>query len=237
MNEFNIFIELNKHGKIPTISKKRIIKYIELLDGHCISFNWIYDNNRISTFSIYSILRFEKKYCAFKNLIIKNILFYNERKISQIAKRKIKKLKFIVISNDKKTFDEDIIKMAFENEPKSCKFNSCLGKSIFINKNNEISICPFVNNNISLNDSIDIKEIKDIFNTESFFSIISKSINKRSKCKKTCKYYYLCKGGCPLLEIDDECNILYKIESVEKSKNKSYYKEQIIEKLANEFKG
>ena len=35
-----------------------------------------------------------------------------------------------------------------------------------------------------------------------FVSVLRKAIDKRDKCKETCKYYEYCLGGCPL---EDGC--------------------------------
>lgn len=92
----------------------------------------------------------------------------------------------------------DLLKIYNMTDPILCHYNSCLGKTLFINQTGSISICPYYQANVSLNTLESCSSIQDVFNTESFVALLREEIKRRDVCKNTCVYYKSCKGSCPL---------------------------------------
>ena len=86
--------------------------------------------------------------------------------------------------------EEELYKLASYQTPQNCNHTSCLGKNLYISKNQEISFCPK-----------HIKEsklgtIENITNKEKFENALKEMIEKRNKCKQKCEIYEICQGGC-----------------------------------------
>lgn len=74
-----------------------------------------------------------------------------------------------------------------------CEFSSCLGKNIYISKDGNMSFCPIYPER-SLLGSV-LSERKP-FENEYFAECLKSMIRKRENCKRICKWFYLCNGGC-----------------------------------------
>ena len=241
MREFTFYVEITSNGCVPNKTWERLKVYVALLKDHMVSFVWMYGNLEISHKSILSILRFEKKECVHKGIIVRNIVISRQKKKGIMATCLMKKYNFVYkkdITEDRKT---DITRMCFGNSPISCIYNSCLGSIIVLLSNGELKACPIINCEISLNDRLDIQNIQEVFNTDSFIKLLKDNIEKRNKCKNDCLYFPLCKGGCALEEISGECRIFSAIEKQRKKKNKydmnnHVYREQRIIEVSNRYK-
>ena len=90
----------------------------------------------------------------------------------------------------------------------SCRYSSCLGNNIFIDSNGDAYFCKKYNKKIC---NIMKNDIELCYNNcEEFKNILFKAIEKRNNCKKECKLFNVCKGGCPYE--DDSCsrfNLVY----------------------------
>lgn len=80
----------------------------------------------------------------------------------------------------------------------SCRYNTCLGNTLAVDGSGNINICPYRSNNISLNALSNCASITEIFNTESFMSLLESTVMARSICKTVCSLFQSCQGGCPL---------------------------------------
>ena len=90
------------------------------------------------------------------------------------------------------------IRMALGLAPYSCKFRSCLGKTLYIDQSGRVYSCPFKSNRIELNDFEKCSQLQDVFDTNSYAQLIQNAIRRRENCHKNCSVYGLCMGGCPL---------------------------------------
>ena len=131
--------------------------------------------------------------------------------------------------------------MSFGNQPESCDFNSCLGNALTVFESGRIGICPFHKNNIDLCNDLDIEDIHQVFNTESFISFLKGNIERRNSCKSRCEFFSLCKGGCAFMEMNANCDIHNQIvekknEYIESDMSDKEYREQKIISISNMYK-
>lgn len=94
----------------------------------------------------------------------------------------------------------DLLKICKSTDPVTCHYNSCLGKTLYINGVGDIAICPYHKSDIQLNALESCSSLPEVYDTESFRTLLFEQINKRNECKKSCSFYKGCKGGCPLIE-------------------------------------
>ena len=191
--------------------------------------------------SISDILTFEKKECAHKGIIMRNVVMANREKISILATYLMKKYNFVYKKDSTEDKNADITRMCFGNAPISCAYTSCLGAGVVLLSNGEIAVCPYIKSSISLDDRLDVQSLQDIFNTYSFLKLLKANIERRSKCKENCQYFALCKGGCALEEFSFECSILSAIEKRKKQlseydMNNLEYREQRAIWASNMYK-
>lgn len=106
-----------------------------------------------------------------------------------------------------------------------CRYSSCLGKRLYLSKNNVFSFCPFYPEKTVLANLSYINTFNDIFEQANILNTISNSIKKRNNCINNCEYYDFCKGGCPILETT-ECKEKHFIEFYNEVK-------QTMEKVVN----
>ena len=72
-----------------------------------------------------------------------------------------------------------------------CAHTSCLGNTIFISRQGEISFCP------RHPEKSRLKQLNgQLFECETFLRMLEEIIARRETCRATCRYYALCKGGC-----------------------------------------
>ena len=242
MHKFKIYVELDARLKFSKATKQRLVEYSDLLSECFLTFCWIYPNKKITAKSIFKLVRFERDCCTYKRNIVSNVIVSPLCETSLLSKYAIKKYKFKFEKPHSEAIVHDIKRMSYNNPPKSCTFNSCLGNCVYINALGEPGICPFVENQITLNSQKPLESIYDIFDSESFIALLQKSIQKRKQCKGTCRFFSLCKGSCPLTEEATEiCCTKSDLERLATSPESctnldpDYY-EQTIEHLANMYK-
>ena len=83
-----------------------------------------------------------------------------------------------------------------------CRFDSCLGKNLYISKNGEVSFCTKYPEKSKLGTITDLDS--DIFDKAVFYETLQAMIDKRSKCQSNCDLFGNCQGGC-VFECD--CNL------------------------------
>ena len=96
-------------------------------------------------------------------------------------------------------FDDVINNVLLKTTFRDCRHSSCLGKRLYFNKNKNFSFCTVQPEKTVLANLADINNYNDIFEQANILNTISHSINKRNTCLNGCKYYDVCKSGCPLL--------------------------------------
>ena len=137
----------------------------------------------------------------------------------------------------------DITKLCFDQEPIACKYNSCLAKSIYIDENCNLGFCPYIKNKIQLERIEKCDSFEQLFEGTGFIEILYKQIQKRNDCMQKCQQYNFCKGGCPLEDECENCNIVEMIQKAEllelydikSNAAKNLYKEYMLS-LANKFR-
>lgn len=110
----------------------------------------------------------------------------------------------------------DYLKVYYGNNPLSCHYNSCLGRTIHITTQGELSICPYIQSGVRLNDLCCCESINDLFVSEQYIELLKGQIQRRNSCRGICPYFTLCKGGCPLCKTPPcpESEMLQALESV-----------------------
>lgn len=76
-----------------------------------------------------------------------------------------------------------------------CKCSSCLANVLYIDKQDEVSFCPFYPAQSKL---CNVDYPDDYFNCDAFIEILEKEIDKREQCKRDCAHYAICHGGCAM---------------------------------------
>ena len=102
-------------------------------------------------------------------------------------------------------FDDIINNVLLKTVINDCSHSSCLGKELYLSKDKVFSFCRIYPSKTILANLSDINNLNDVFEQRNLLSIIKNSINKRNICLNDCKYYDVCKGGCPLLS-SEKCN-------------------------------
>ena len=242
LRKFSIYVELDSKGRITDPVRQRVEAYLNLLNQAEVAFAWIYSDKKVSLISVVSIIQYEKKVCAHKGLIVKNKVI-SCKPIGKTTKKLMYNYKFTNQAGHEAYLDEDICRMCFGNQPESCDYNSCIGNTVVVFCDGSVGVCPFRANDIKLNPELNISDIQDIFNTESFYNLISQSIKKRGICKAKCYYFSVCKGGCPFnnMEEAENCSVALRIDEEAKKIKQidvmhSKYIEQVVEKLASRYK-
>lgn len=85
-----------------------------------------------------------------------------------------------------------------------CCHSSCLGRTLYVNKDGIISFCKYHVNESKLIKIHDAKDINSIFNNMKFMSVLKNNIDRRNICKSQCDIFMNCGGGCPLENINNE---------------------------------
>ena len=120
------------------------------------------------------------------------------------------------------------IRMALGLAPYSCKYRSCLGKTIYIDPLGKLHSCPFKVNRVELGNIEDCYELQDVFSTDDYEQLIQHAISRRENCRNACGVFGFCLGGCPLEAGDcPENNLTNAID-----KAKAYMQENGTEAMA-----
>lgn len=95
----------------------------------------------------------------------------------------------------------DITRIHFKRLPAACKYNSCLAKTLYVDENCVLGLCPYHHSDIQLKSIEEVSSFEQIFETDSCIDALYKQIQRRNNCKANCSQFSLCKGGC-LFESD-----------------------------------
>lgn len=80
-----------------------------------------------------------------------------------------------------------------------CKFSSCLGKTICLDKKDNLYFCPHHRQASFIGT---LKTTSSLWDNPEFTTVLTNAIAARNDCKANCKLYKHCHGGCPL---DNKC--------------------------------
>lgn len=243
MHSFTIYVELNNKGRMSDFTYSRLKEYCNIVSNISLNLVWVFPN-KVKCSSLRRIIKFERKFCTFKQLIVHNLLIAKSNKTSLLAKLLIHKYNFKFMDSCPKAFENDCVRICFGNQPRSCMFNSCLGKCVYIRVDGTPEMCPFIDNDISLSVDLALNSTYEIFNTESFVNLISNSIKRRNLCKNSCEYFPVCKGYCPLNSNDDLPENCFVRETIMANKKifegqtmaNETFREQVIEQLAEKYR-
>lgn len=95
----------------------------------------------------------------------------------------------------------------------SCYYSSCLGNTLYLDKNGNFHFCILKPDDSLLKNINDCNDIDSIFDCPNFIDILDKAIEKRKECKSKCSCFSKCNGGCPL--VDMKCDAF--ISSINKA--------------------
>ena len=92
----------------------------------------------------------------------------------------------------------DYLKIFMGSRPISCRYRSCLGRTLALDAEGRWGICPYLENNGIINDPAGCESLDEVFQTDRFIRLLKKQVAVRDRCAAGCRYYRGCKGGCPL---------------------------------------
>ena len=232
MREFNLYIDVSNAGKMNEPQREQFGIIINTLLDRRVNLYWLVEGNHLKARQMVNILRNVHAACKEKSIIVHNEICTVNKSYSMIARLLMKHLP-ITPYTDERIDKEDYVRLKHGNSPNGCIFNSCLGKTIYLRKDAQLSVCPHVND-------VDLKCLKanepvtEAFESDSFKSFLLRQIRKRDKCKNSCQYFALCHGGCPIQNDEEECPVCKKINETTSLKEEH---EQRIIHLAELYRG
>lgn len=88
-------------------------------------------------------------------------------------------------------------KMYLGYKERNCIYGACLYKVLNIEPNGVIFPCSrYYKDEHMIGNVFDFQNISEAFKTQNFNKIVFDGITRRNKCKKECKLYEFCLGGC-----------------------------------------
>ncbi len=74
-----------------------------------------------------------------------------------------------------------------------CEYSSCLGRNLYIAKDNVVSFCPKRPKDSFMGD---ITSTKRLWENVNFQTALQDMIDRRAECRAACSLYDMCKSGC-----------------------------------------
>lgn len=94
-------------------------------------------------------------------------------------------------------FFRQIVDSLFKTGRKECVYSACMFKWASFDPLGNMYTCPrFIGTEYCFGNVVEHQNIYDCFCTEKYLELASKAIERKEKCKATCKLYKYCKGGC-----------------------------------------
>lgn len=91
----------------------------------------------------------------------------------------------------------ELVNLIFNEHSGVCTFNSCLGKWLCFDTDANIYPCDrLCTPEYSLGNVDLLSNINQIFENDIFYDLLKVSVERRTKCIETCKYYKNCYAGC-----------------------------------------
>lgn len=233
MRDFRLYIGVDKYGKMTVHQKEQLDLIVSKLRDCRINTFWIIDDTKITGWQILSILHGIHSACKNRGVIIHANLFADNKTVTLVA-RSIMGHVPIVLYNNERDNEADYACLKYMNYPEGCMFNSCLGNTLYLRQDDEISVCPRTND-IRLNRLRNGSSISSVFDTDEFKQLLLQQIEKRNRCKNGCQLFSVCHGGCPMQGYSRSCTIQKRVEQLILSEES--VREQELKKLASLYRG
>jgi len=102
-------------------------------------------------------------------------------------------------------FNNAVASFLLGNNGNNCTHNSCLGRTLYLNKEGVISFCPKSMRETILKNISEVETFQEIFNSDNFALYVDAALKKRETCMTSCQGFKFCQGGCPLSAYN-KCN-------------------------------
>ena len=91
----------------------------------------------------------------------------------------------------------ELVNLILNEHSGVCTFNSCLGKWLCFDSDANIYPCDrLCTPEYSLGSVDSLSSINQIFESDVFYDLLKESVERRTECIETCKYYKNCYAGC-----------------------------------------
>ena len=91
----------------------------------------------------------------------------------------------------------ELVNLILNEHSGVCTFNSCLGKWLCFDSDANIYPCDrLCTPEYSLGSIDSLSSINQIFESDVFYDLLKSSVERRTECIETCKYYKNCYAGC-----------------------------------------
>lgn len=104
------------------------------------------------------------------------------------------------INNLTKKDEVKFFYIACDNRQDTCMYASCLGRTLYVDKDGNYSFCPKHSELTKFSDISKGVNNDYLYNSKSFLDTLSSAVKMRKNCYQTCEYIELCQGACPLDE-------------------------------------
>ena len=113
-----------------------------------------------------------------------------------------------------------------DNKKYGCMFSSCMGKTLNVDINGNVSFCPKCHE-LTYFCKIEELSMDKLYNAPKFKEVLLKAVNIRKKCiNDNCEHIDICQGGCPIE--DKSC------ERFKENYKKAYvFKKSLFDKKVN----
>ena len=233
LREFNLYVDVNSVGKMSIPQQEQFEIIVNALLDRRINLHWLIDGNILKTRQLLNILKCIHSTCKEKSVIVHNEVCLSGKTSTAMARMLVKHIPVSVYS-DKRIYSDDYDCLRSSNKPMGCVFNSCLGNTMYLNKDAQLSVCPHASE-IHLNALNHGNSITEAFETTDFKEFLLAQIHKRDDCKNNCQLFALCHGGCPAQKDDGECSI--RLKANEKCPSEASQHNQTIKHLADMYRG
>jgi len=174
----NIVAKLNKCIDKFSFKKQTVIRK-----------SLLYSNQKLN--------KFIKNYCRNNDFYLINKIEYNYEQPETFSYSDFNNWKIGLKSEYSSFYQDYFNSIILERSLKKCYNNSCLGKTIYISKDGNVSFCPYNIQTTLLGNLNDFNDFKSAFDNEYFINILEKQMLKREKCIENCKIFNYCQGYCP----------------------------------------
>ena len=120
-----------------------------------------------------------------------------------------------------------------ENPLFQCAFSSCLGHTLYVAQNGDVSFCPKYIEESRIGTTNDIS---NIFENELFYEHLKNTIDHRNKCKNTCEYLDNCNYFKTIYKSAEEELLALEESCVDTSKIPLYKELALFNKLCSKIR-
>lgn len=91
----------------------------------------------------------------------------------------------------------EYITLVLSEKPRVCSNGSCIGNWFCLEPNGDITPCNRTfPTEYKYGNVLSLNKFSDLYNSKGMSKLLDESIERRSSCKNTCRYFKLCNGGC-----------------------------------------